>query len=669
VRPFALQGLRVAVCWQLAALSFLFAGAVLLGGTRPAGAQDEPERTEPALTAEGDFAPAVQLLPDGTQGFLELQDLPALTERWRRTSLADLQHDEAMRDFIESQRELIESKLSELGVQAGISIADLQGAISGEFVVAWMRYEAPERPFAVALFADTRQRAAERAALLKKVDSSLRARGASVSGMNMRGYQATIYKLPQKKGQLGVEQLGVVEVDGRVMLSDRIDTLAGLVSAAIDGRGDGLVQIEEYRQVFEHESLQVEEQEPDGQTIPFARWFARPIELGMILRELAGVDRGNEIDVLQLLSDEGFDVLRSVGGHVYLATQHYDLLHRGFMFAPPTAEGPERYTRAARMLQFPNSQFGELPGWVLPSAASVFQANWKLEEAFWAMQTLVDSAFGGSVFQEMLDGIQAEYGIDLGEEVIGRFGESLIVMTDNTIDGEATQERVVSAIPVREQAEVLRVLTELFKGDPNFEQIDYPHHPVWEVREAEVEDVEFNVEFGGDFGGDDLALQGQQKNKPLLESWGITVFDGHLMFSSHVEALVDLIEHQRSGEGTFADQPAFQRVRDAIAREGGEERAMERVIRTDLAWRIKYGLVREGRFLESDSLLASIINRLLERAERAEPQPGAPPKPKVDFSKLPPFAEVRDYMQPGGGFFQTTAEGWQITQFLLRKPD
>ncbi len=650
--------------WVLSGLCCYLA---LAPRTAMAQAEAQPA-TEAAATSVAEFAPAVSFLPTSTQGFLEFENLPALAERWQQTSLADLQHDPAMQEFLETQREVIAEKLMELGVRAGINWTDLRAAISVEVVLDWMRYEAPTRPFSVALLADTRGRQSQREALLEKIDTSLRARGAKVSRSTIRGESATIYNLPQKKGQLGVERLGVATVAQRVIISDRVETLAGMISAAMDGRPEGLISLPAYQQVFAHPSMLERATDQAGQELPRVRWFARPIEMGKILRELANVDRGNQVDILKLLSDQGFDVLQSAGGSVYLATEFYDLVHRGFLFAPPTVPGPERYEKAARTLQFPNSEMSSIPAWVLPTAASYLQVNWRTKEAFWAVESLIDAAFDSEVFRPTLEGLKVDENLDIPGDIISNLRDGLIIITDNVTINGLPRERVAGAFPLSDPTTVATVVNRTLENDPDIFKLDYPHNVIWEVRPSETEDIDFDVEDFG-FGFEEApAPAANLKSEPLMERWGITVFDGYLMFASHAEMLVELVEHKRSGQGSFADQPAFERVRTAIVREGGEERAMERIVRTDMAWRIKYELVRKRMFLESDSLLASLIRRLIERAEQAETEiPDAQP-PKIDTSKLPPFQDIQQHVQPGGGFMKTTDSGWIINQFLLRKP-
>lgn len=654
----------------------LFLGMLLLGGTVALSGPSPVFAQEPATAVRQDagpkepaeFYPAVSLLPPTTQGFIEFQDVPNLLDRWEKTSLAGLQHDPAMQPFIESQRDAIEAKLSEVGVRIGFKLSDLRDAVSGEVVLAWMRFEDPQRPFAVAMLADTRGRDAQREAMLKKVDSGLREREATVTSMSVRGFPVTVYTLPRKKGQLIVERFGVVTVNGRVIVSDRTETLAGLVSAAIDGRRDGVMQIEEYRGVFERAELSAVN-EADG---PHVRWFARPIDMGMIIRELVGVDRGNEVDILQLLQDQGFDAVRSVGGRLFLATENYDLLHRGFVFAPPTGTGGERYLGAAKMLDFPQTNMDPPPSWVLADAATYLKINWKLGPAFWASEVLVNAAFDSDVFRTTLEGLRTEekgVQLDIAGDIVKYLDDHVIVITDNRRVEERTQERVLAALKLTDAEHVREALAESLPRDPEIERLDVPGQYVWEVRnnEAASEDqIIFDVDLG--FESEDLGDPIEDPTEPVLENMGIAVYDGYLIFASHSELLLELIENGEKGEAKFSDLEAYQRVRQAIEREGGELRAMERIVRTDISWRIKYDLLRGKNFLESDSLLASLIRRGIEKSEQAEPAKEVQPE-EIDLSTLPPYAQVSDYLQPGGGFVTSESTGWRLTQFLLRKPE
>ncbi len=616
------------------------------------------------------YLSSVSLLSDSTQGMVSIDNVPKLREAWRKTSLSQMQQDESLREFFELHQANIEAKLAQMGLRTGIRFRDLADAVSGELVFAWMRFEAPKHPFSIAILADTRGRDAQRTSLLKKMDSELRKRNATVAELEIRGaanesFKASVYTMPQKRGQLIVERIVAVDVKGRLIFSDRPETVQALVAAEASGKGAGLVASQDFVDVFAQLKKSWEKGETVASDSPSIKWFARPIGMGMIARELAGVDRGRQVDILKLMQNQGFDAVKSIGGELHLATEHYDILHRAYVLAPPTVSTPERYKLAARILQFPNVEMKDPPAWVLPTAATFLQVSWKIEEAFWATETLVNEAFGvDKFFREMLDEIRDDEDtqIDIEKDVVANFTEDLYIMSENRIDGEETQERAVSAIRIKNPERVAEVLNKALDGDKDAQLFDYPAHPVWEIRPQAVDEEIFEVD-GGNLGFETDEDEEQVERKPLLDRSAITVFGDYLMVSSHPELLVDIIEQAQHPEATLGQDANYQRVIEAMEREGGKSRSFQRIIRTDLSWRIKYQLLREGKFVESDSLLAAILRRIKETNETAEPTESV----EIDMSKLPAFSEVEEYLQPAGGFVVTEDLGWSTTYFLLRK--
>jgi hypothetical protein len=650
------------------AFGLLSSGGVVRG--QEAGAEATLIDQSPSSDS---YLSSVSLLSDLTQGMVAIDSVPKFTESWRKTSLSQMQQDESLREFFELHQANIEAKMAQMGLRTGIRFRDLADAVSGELVFAWIRFEAPKHPFSIAILADTRGRDGQRNSLLKKMDGELRKRNATVAELEIRGavnesYKAIVYTMPQKRGQLVVERIVAVDVKGRLIFSDRPETVQALVAAEASGKATGLVASQDYVDVF----AQIEKSWEKGEVIaadsPSIKWFARPIGMGMIGRELAGVDRGRQVDILKLLQNQGFDAVKSIGGQLHLATEHYDLLHRGYVLAPPTVSTPERYKLAARILQFPNLEMKDPPSWVLPTAATFLQVSWKMEKAFWATETLVNEAFGvDKFFRQMLDEIRDDEDtqIDIEKDVVANFMEDLYIMSENRIDGEETQERAVSAIRIKNPERVAEVLNKALDGDKDAQLFDYPDHPVWEIRPQPVEKEVFEVDGGNlDFETDEEEEQAERK--PLLDRSAITVFDGYLMVSSHPELLVDIIKQSQNPTATLGQDASFQRVTEAMEREGGKSRSFQRIVRTDLSLRIKYQLLREGKFVESDSMLAAILRRLKETNETAETAEPAE-RAKIDMSKLPAFSEVEKYLQPAGGFVVTEDQGWSTTYFLLRK--
>ncbi|MEZ6086452.1 MAG: hypothetical protein R3C05_00140 [Pirellulaceae bacterium] len=342
--------------------------------------------------------------------------------------------------------------------------------------------------------------------------------------------------------------------------------------------------------------------------------------------------------------------------------------HQTYVYAPPTTTLPSKYKLAARMLQFPNTDQKDPPSWVLPTVASYLDGSWKMEEAFWAAETLVNQAVGDEIFRRVVDGIKNDKDgpqIDLAKNIIANFQERLILTTDNVLPITAKSERVMIGVALQNPAIVKAAVDKAMKSDPNAKEFEYPHHQwIWQVTPPKVADDVFELEGFEDF-EEFIDEPDGTEGPPLLNQWATTVYGDYLLFSSHAQMLVDAIEHDRNAaKSTLHAQPDFKRMREALLREEGPNRAVWRVLRSDLAFRAKYELFRRGELKDSDSVLAALIRRIFKNPEDDDEE-GV----RIDGSKLPPFAVVSKHLQPSGVVFKTEDNGWLLRGIMLSPVD
>ncbi len=165
----------------------------------------------------------------------------------------------------------------------------------------------------------------------------------------------------------------------------------------------------------------------------------------------------------------------------------------------------------------------------------------------------------------------------------------------------------------------------------------------------------------------DIDFEDEEEKPPLLGKWAIALVDkgpgseeAYLMFSSHSEFLIETAKRTRqAGGANFAQLPEVKLVQKATQSLGGKQPAFDRVVRLKLSLRAKYELLRKGLLKDSDSLLASIYRRTFEDTEGDQRDP-------LNAEKLPPLNAIEQYLPHGGGYFETTADGWSFTGFLLK---
>ncbi len=638
-----------------------------------------------------EYVPALNLIADTAAGVVRIPDVPDLCDAWKTTTLASLTQDPVMQPFIELQRKRSEERAGMLGFNIGLRPRDVLEMASGEAVVAWLPYRDERRPFALALIVDIRGRRAQADQVIAQVDTDLRAAGATLKETPYGEEKVLVYTLRPTPGQIKIDQIAITINDTRVIATDR-DSLVYSMLDAVAGRDEQpkIDQLPAFAGIQQQiaapapaagDQPAAEEADVAGDNPqvadakePRVEWFARPLAMGRIVKEAARVDRGQQVDVLNLLERQGFDAIEAVGGHLTVGHPQYDLLHRGFVWAPPVPGQQERFRLAARMLPTSNAEARPVPQWVGASIATFTRLNWNLADAFWHTESLINDAFGDEIFRDILDGIRDDQDgprIDIAKEVIPNLGTQLIILTDNLMPADPRSERVLVAVETSNAAAVRKAVRQAMEVEPDATLIPSGIAGVDVYRVLRTNDPnDFEAELFDDLGlGADLDSEAPP---PLLNQWAITVIEdtaaasasgrpGYLIFSSHPELLLETIGRFGAAAAAadgFGDQPDVQAVSEQLLALGGSERMFDRITRTNLAFRAKYSLVREGRLRDSDSILASLFRRIFEAHEEARDDLGT--------DQLPPFEQVEKYFRPAGGISRATEQGWTLDGFLMK---
>jgi hypothetical protein len=605
-------------------------------------------------------SPLRDLLPEQVQGVIEIRDWPKLAERWKQTQFGQLLQDPSLKPFWDTQREAIDAQLASAGLRLRISLDDLQSVAAGEVTFAWYEVDDARRPFGVALMADVTNRDAAVRDVMKSIEAGLKDRKATRESKMIAGVETLIFTLPRKAGDLVVDRIVYAVTPTHWMASDRpeiIEQLLGQMKAAAPA--SGVTASKEWQAVFAKTQIE------DGEDI---RWFIRPLGLGRVLRAAGGGRKNRyDTDILLLLKEQGFDAVRAAGGALRFAGEH-DLVHRGYVYAPPVTAQPDRYLLAARVLQFPNGPTPKLPEWLPTEMASVMSMNWKLQEAFWATESLVNQWVGGEdIFKEMLRGIKEDVDgpkVDVVKDIVEHLGERFWLVTDNLMPASAESERMLVAVELKDAARVWSAIEKVMKSDPHASRVDYPHHTIYEVRPGDA-NIDLDEEGLGEFGIDSATaseVADETKPPPLLNQWAITVYENHLLFSSHASMIIDCSERKRQAKPLSAETAEdIRRVRTLLDQTGESENALLRVVRTKYSWRVKYELMRKGELGASNGVLASLLRRSFQAATEDGKE-----RPKLNAAQLPEFETVAKYFQSAGSSIETTSDGWLITGIVVK---
>ncbi|KAA5544444.1 membrane or secreted protein [Roseiconus nitratireducens] len=621
---------------------------------------DSGPSDENAAENADDFVRAVSLLPEATAGVLRIPSLPDFCNAWQQTRIGALMASPEMQPFLDAQRENLINGLDSLDRKIGVKPQDLYDMASGEVVLAWLSFpEDKRRPYSLCVIADIRGMEKDAAAAAEKIDQDLKAGGSTRRDVTYGDDVIRVYRTKPKPGQLKIEEIAITWNDQRFIAADR-DTVVQNLLDAISGKAptDAFANRESFKHVISEAYTAIESaQEPDA-TVCW-EWFAEPFALGRILREVFEYDRREEVDILNLLERQGFSVIEAIGGVGAVAGKRFDVLHRGVVLAPGTL------TKAARMLASINAPWQSLPGWLPADLGAFYRVHWKLEDAFWAAESLVNDALGEDLFRPMIDGIKEDPEgpqIDIAKDFLPNLKDEVLLLRDNTTPASADSDRMLVALPLKDVSVVKEVIRKAMAGEADAIKLDVKEFDAWKV-EAGEGDTDIDAELAA------LGFEEEiesEDSAPLLNHWAIAVVEGagpegadYLMFSSHADLLIKVgLRIQMGAEDGFGAQPETQRVLEAMEQLGADPSTFQAIVHPRVSLRSRYELLRKGELKDSDSLVSNLLRRLIQEKDEGQPD-------EIQAAKLPPHAEIAEYLNSGGSFWRRTDTGWTLTGFFL----
>lgn len=627
---------------------------------QPAEQAVEQAKVAQQPAAKLNYMPAVDLFPKNTAGYLRIPNAPDFCEAAQQMHIGKLLDDPAMQPFIEAQKVRIENYFESLTDKIVLRPQDLYDIVSGEVAMAWLPAKDKHRAYSACVVADIRGLRDKAEVALEKIDKDLKAGGASRRDVQHQGEEIRVYQTKPKPGQLKVEQIAISISDSRIIAADR-DTVVQDLLDAVAGmpKGEPLSRLDSFKTVMSESNTALDKTAKDGGK-KCLEWYAEPFQTGRILRQVFEIERGKQVDIVKLLESQGFTAVKAIGGIAALDGKRFDLLHRGYILAP----GP--FQKAAQMLGFFNRPLEEIPGWVGKDTSSFSRFNWRVDQAFWASEDLINEAMGDEIFRPIIDGIRDdEEGpqIDLAKDFFPNLDDQVILISDNTLPPAIDSERMLVAIRLKDADAVKKVIRKAMAVEPDATELKaLPGVEIWRVQRGEgEEDLDEDLANLG-FEDPEEAVDGE---KPLLDHWAIAVVKpangaAYLMFSSHPELLIESAKRIKTGlKGGFPELQEVKTVVQALKDLGAVKVSYDHVSRMTMAMRIKYELLRKGQLKDSDSIMATIFRRLSNEDHGGQPDP-------LNAAKLPPLNQIEKYMPDGGAFFEATDKGWLMTGFFLK---
>ena len=610
------------------------------------------------------------LLPNTTKGYVSIRNPEEAKEHFQQTQLGELGYDDAMRPFMDSVRDQLETK-SGLTERLGIVWDNLDGLPAGELSLSIIERKGRDAVLAITIDVTGRAKQGER--LIAAAEKRFAARGGKKQTATVGGATLNVFTTPAaKRGAAPIETVYFIHDDILCGVSGR-DEAEAMLKRFAGEPADSLSSQPAYVATMKRLATEA------GDLKPEVRWFVEPFGLIWAGRTINNsAPRRKDRDMAKILAEQGFDAIQGVGGFVNLRTpDHVDILYRATVYAPPVAgkeDDPLRWNKAMRMLQLPNSENWTPQSWAPRMSARYATFNIDPLAAFDHVDTLFDAIQGHKdAFKTSMEGIELdEYGpqVDVREQFVAYMGQRGSIVTDYVTPITVHSERSVIAIEAKEEAKLAASLAKIMEKEPDVERRTVDQLVVWERVPPEVgEEGDLDIAAPGfsPLSGDTVRSTKSGDNsedEPVLPNSAVCVAFGHLMIASDIDYLREILAGFGKRE-MLAGSADYEQVAATMESLVPAARSAWLFSRTDEAYRPTYELIRQNRMPESETMFGRIINDLL--TTEVEKEEGILRKQRIDGSKLPSFEMARRSFGPAGTAMRSEKDGWIITGAILNK--
>lgn len=601
------------------------------------------------VAAEG-LLKASAMFPEETEAFVCLPNSEVFLDNWGETELGKFAADQQLQDFWTSQQATIKKRFSELGWEVSIQFEDLTNICSGQAAIGWIsRTSIAEKPFSLGVVIDVRGKDSQVDELLARIEKEMGELKAKSDDIGLGDLKVRHYTFPKTNADKRVRESFYVVSAGQLFAADDLITIEQFLQAQKSLPERSLSNSSLYKRV--HERILRDNHEAE------LEYFVRPLGFARLLRTVSAKSPRGQIDMIKLLSEQGFESLLCAAGSVQFNKEDLDMHHQGFILRE------EEVPESVQILDFPNQEALTPPRWIDPKSASVLGVSWNFSEAFPKFKGLVDAYIGEAQFDEILEGMKEDPNgpqIDIKEEILPYVGTQFFAVTEIVPPITPESKRSLICVKLKDPDNKLKgVLDRFSKSEPGASIEDVGDYRIWKFDTEEVKEDVLDFDAGpGSKGGNKAA----EEEQPLLKQWAVTLIDGWFVFASNPESLTEVIERAGQSEldGVFEELPEVQAVR-AMQKKllDGAEMSFSEVDFSERSFEMQYELFRQNILPQSRSLLALIAERLL-KTDKAKQQ-------QLQGGNLPPFEVVKHFFTPAGMVVRTEKDGWGFDSFILGK--
>lgn len=634
-------------------------------------ADETPAAETPTASDAGPYY-SEHFLPQTTKAWLSIRSINELHTAFNQTGFGQLATDPDLAPVMDSMESQITDWLDKRNVKFALNMEKLNTLADGELCFAGILNRVGEQADSVrhafVIIADTKGHRSDVEQLLADVEEDLTARGATRTEIDVHGVKAARWEMKRPKGIARADSAYFLEINDRLVVCDDQAIFSEVIGAIQDpaGYNNSLANYEPFAKIRQRVH------DTEASKPAMIRWFIEPfgyVQLSDAIRDrnpAARLDPNatEPKEIAAILERQGFSIIKGSGGDIRLSYEGYELLHRGFTFAPAASENA-RFEKAAQMLDFSNPAGKiELEPWIPADAATCATIYWNFSKGLDGLGLLFDEFTKPGNWATVVDGWKTgsqQIQFDI-YELVDRLEGKISLYSDFEEPIVEGSERLVVGVKIKPGNEewVARELEGYFKPQKRLWKATREGGlTIWASQTQKKEDDPLGELEGLDELDDlqDLDLDSEddaEKETPLFPEQFVAIANDHIYFANDLDFLK---KSMATADQKLADEADLKLLTEKLDELSPATDSIRQFGRVDRSIKFMYELLRKNQIPRDNSIFGKMLQKM-QQGRMAQ---------KIDGSKLPQDFEnvVAPHLGISGWSFEAEEDGWFFIGIMI----
>ncbi|WP_166822671.1 hypothetical protein [Thalassoroseus pseudoceratinae] len=552
-----------------------------------------------------------QKLPSNVMLFFSFPNVTEFKAQWQNTTMAKLYEDERFADFWEDVSVQVERASDELEQNVGLTLKQLASIPTGEVAMAVVAK--PKQEVGIVSFLDFGDKEDAVDQLLNQAQEKLEQTDAERDVVEFEGTQIVVYSFPQieESDTPFKPKLAYCVKDSTLMFGSTVDVLKESLVRWDGQHEDTFSGNSSYKYILS--KCKYEDAKPG------VKWFADPLSGLQAGLRAAAAENPQVAFASAFLPILGVNNLKGMGGASYVAAGEFEEVSKTLLHVEQPVAG------LLNLFRFPETDLAP-PAWIPADVDGFTITNWDAAAAYTSIETLVDNFVfrqpGG--LRAKIDEIAEQeggVGVNIKTDIIDQMDGPIYTVNYGTGEAAASaigtptpgMPKTVVALTLKDEKKMQGLVGKLLdNGGDAIEARDFNGETIYDLKV----DPQAAGAAGANFSGVSFAVS-----------------KGLFIFSTDAKDLEQILRDKRVEP--VAELPEYKKI------------AAHFPAKTSML-----------SFQRRNSQLESVYE-FAKSGQLGDQIPG------VDFTKLPEFSVIKDYLPMMGGYTVPDDRGALFVNFSI----